>query len=296
MLVAYVGIPSFIVTLGGLLVWRGLIFRFAEGQTLAPLDDTFRLLGGGPEGSVGEIPSWIIGGLACLVILYNVIAARRRRRRYGFPLRPRWADAVIGVGGCLAVLAAIWVANNYFWPDNLAQEYAAEHGIPIPDGGLLIPTGIANPVLILIGAGVVMTYLATRRRFGRYVYAIGGNPEAAELAGINVRRTVALTFVLMGVLAAIAAAVQSARLNAAVASLGIQTELDVISAAVIGGTSFSGGVGTIPGAILGAVVMQSLRSGMLLLDVDSPTQDVIVGIVLVGAVGLDSYLRRRSAN
>ena len=145
----------------------------------------------------------------------------------------------------------------------------------------------------MIGVALVMTYLARRRRFGRYVYAIGGNPEAAELGGINVRRTIMFTFVLMGVLCAVSAAVQTARLNAAVTNLGVQNELDVISAAVIGGTSFAGGIGTIPGAVLGAVVMQSLRSGMVLLKVDSPTQDIVVGIVLVAAVGLDSALRRR---
>ena len=99
----------------------------------------------------------------------------------------------------------------------------------------------------------------------------------------------------MGVLCAISAAVQTARLNAAVTNLGVQNELDVISAAVIGGTSFAGGIGTIPGAVLGAVVMQSLRSGMLLLNVDSPTQDIVVGVVLVAAVGFDAFLRRRAA-
>jgi D-xylose transport system permease protein len=104
-----------------------------------------------------------------------------------------------------------------------------------------------------------------------------------------------MTFVVMGILAAVSAAIQTARLNAAVTNLGVQNELDVISAAVIGGTSFAGGIGTIPGAILGAVVMQSLRSGMLLLNVDSPTQDVVVGIVLVAAVGVDAWLRRRAS-
>jgi D-xylose transport system permease protein len=106
---------------------------------------------------------------------------------------------------------------------------------------------------------------------------------------------VMLTYVLMGMLVAVSAAVQTARLNGAVTNLGVQNELDVISAAVIGGTSFAGGIGTIPGAILGAVVMQSLRSGMVLLNVDSPTQDIVVGAVLVAAVGFDSLLRRRSA-
>ena len=150
---------------------------------------------------------------------------------------------------------------------------------------------MAYPVVILIVVTLLMTYLAKRRRFGRYVYAYGGNPEAAELGGINTRRTVMLTFVLMGVLCALSAAVQTARLNAAVTGLGVQNELDVIAAAVIGGTSFSGGIGTIPGAVLGAVVMQSLRSGMVLLRIDSPSQDIVVGVVLVTAVAVDSALR-----
>jgi D-xylose transport system permease protein len=138
-----------------------------------------------------------------------------------------------------------------------------------------------------------MSYLARRRRFGRYVYAYGGNPEAAELGGINTRRTVTATFMVMGMLCAVSAAIQTARLNSATTNLGVQNELDVIAAAVIGGTSFSGGIGTIPGAVLGAVVMQSLRSGMSLLNIDSPTQDVVVGVVLVTAVAVDALLRQR---
>jgi len=294
-IVAYGGVPSFIVTLGGLLVWRGLIFRYAQGQTIAPLDKIFQLLGGGPKGSIGAELSWLVGIIACAGILYTLWAGRRRRRRYEFPVRPLWAEVVIGAVGCAVVLGAVAIANAYSWPEALAKAFAEEHGIPWPEGGLIIPTGIAIPVLIMLGVGLIVTYLATRRRFGRYVFAIGGNPDAAELGGVNVRRTIMTTFVLMGVLAAVSAAVQTARLNAAVTNLGVQNELDVISAAVIGGTSFSGGIGTIPGAILGAVVMQSLRSGMLLLNVDSPTQDIVVGCVLVAAVGFDAYMRRRSA-
>ncbi len=293
-LVAYGGVPSFIVTLGGLLIWRGLIFRYAQGQTLAPLDRTFQLLGGGPKGSLGEVLSWVVGLLVCLGIVYTLWAGRRRRRRYGFPVRPVWGELIVGMVGCLVVLVAVWVANSYPWPPALASQYAIEHGITEPPP-LIIPTGIAIPVVIMLGVALLMTYLANRRRFGRYIYAIGGNPEAAELGGINVRRTIMMSFALMGILVAVSAAVQTARLNAAVTNLGVSNELDVISAAVIGGTSFSGGIGTIPGAILGAVVMQSLRSGMLLLNVDSPTQDVVVGIVLVAAVGFDSYVRRRAS-
>jgi D-xylose transport system permease protein len=286
-IIAYIGVPSFIVTLGGLLIWRGLAFEEASGRTISPLDSTFQLLGGGPIGSIGEVASWIVGVLACVGILFTLISSRRRRRHYGFPVRPVWAEAAVTILGCAAVLGAIWVANSYFWPESLAHQYGK---------GLDTPVGIANPVIIGIGVAIVMTIIATRRRFGRYVFAIGGNPEAAELGGINTRRTIMMTFVIMGVLAAVSAAVQSARLNAAVVGLGVQSELSVIAAAVIGGTSFAGGIGTIPGAVLGAVVMQSLQSGMVLLKVDSPIQDVVVGIVLVAAVGTDTALRRRRAS
>lgn len=294
-IIAYGGVPSFIVTLGGLLVWRGVIFEINVGQTISPLDSTFALIGGGPSGSVGEIPSWGLGILTCAIIVLSLVRARRQRRKYEFPLRPMWAEIALGAFGCVAVIAAIFVVNSYPWPEQLARAFATAHGIVWPDGGLKIATGIAIPVLIAIGVAIVMTVLATRRRFGRSVFAIGGNPEAAELGGINTRRTVMMTFVLMGILAAISGAVQTARLNGAVTSLGVQNELDVIAAAVIGGTSLSGGIGTIPGAVLGAVVMQSLRSGMLLLRVDSPIQDIVVGTVLVAAVGLDTIIRRRTS-
>ncbi len=292
--IAYGFIPSFIVTLGGLLAWRGLIFQYAQGQTIAPLDPTFRLLGGGPQGSLGEIGSWIVGIVGVVVVLIGLVLLRRRQAKYGFQVRPIWATVAIGVVATIVILGAVAIANAYPWPEALANQYAEANGIPIPPGGYIIPTGIAYPVLIMIGVAILMTHLAERRRFGRNVYAIGGNPQAAELSGINTKRTITLVFGVMGLLAGVSAVVQTARLNAAVTGLGVTNELDVISAAVIGGTSFAGGIGTIPGAVLGAVVMQSLRSGMVLLDVDSPTQDIIVGIVLVAAVGFDAWLRRRS--
>ena len=293
-IVAYGYIPSFIVTLGGLLVWRGLIFQYAQGQTLAPLDTTFRLLGGGPQGSLGEFGSWVVGIIAVVVVLVGLFLLRRRQAEYDHQGRPMWATAAIGVVAAVVILGAVWVANAYPWPEALAAQYAAQNGIEVPPGGLIIPTGIAYPVLIMIAVAILMTHLAERRRFGRNVYAIGGNPQAADLSGINTKRTVMLVFAVMGLLAGVSAIVQTARLNAAVTGLGITNELDVISAAVIGGTSFAGGIGTVPGAILGAVVMQSLRSGMVQLRFDSPTQDIVVGIVLVAAVGFDAWLRRRS--
>ena len=189
--------------------------------------------------------------------------------------------------------APSWVANATRGHRRWREAYAIENGIPIPPGGLVIPTGIAIPVLIALGVAVVMHVLATRRQFGRYVYAIGGNPEAAELAGINTRRTIMKTFIAMGMLAAHRAPPSSRPGSTRRRSrLGTGTELQVIAAAVIGGTSFAGGIGTITGGVLGAVIMQSLSSGMVLIGVDTPLQDIVVGLVLVGAVGIDTLLRR----
>jgi D-xylose transport system permease protein len=294
-LIAYVGIPSFVVTLAGLLIWRGLIFKVQQGQTIAPMDNNFSIIGGNlPQGSIGDVLTWLVGIAMCAGIVYALLASRRKRREYGFPVRPRWALAILIVGGCATVLAAMWAYNNYPLPPLLATKYATEHGITEPAGGLIIPVGLAAPVLLLGGVTLGMMFLATRRPFGRYVFSIGGNPEAAILAGINTRRTILGTFVLMGILCAIAAAVQTARLDAGVTSTGTGYELLVIAAAVIGGTSFAGGIGTIPGAVLGAVVMQSLKSGMVTIGVDSPMQDVAVGIVLILAVALDSLIQRRA--
>lgn len=280
-LIAYVGVPAFIVTLGGYLAWRGLIFRTGgkQGQTLSRLDSTFSYLGGAPEKSLGETKSWIIAIIVCAGIVFSIVAARRRRARYELAQRAAWLDGAIAGIGCAAVLAFF-----YF----VTIKYKS------PVSGKVV--GIAYPVLILIGVTLGMTYLARRRRFGRYVFAYGGNPEAAELGGINTRRTITSTYMLMGMLCAVSAAIQTARLDSATTNLGVQNELDVIAAAVIGGTSFAGGIGTIPGAVLGAVVMQSLRSGMSLLNIDSPSQDIVVGVVLVTAVAVDALLRLRRRN
>ena len=297
LIIAYGKVPSFIVTLGGLLVWRGLVFEIQQGQTISPLDKTFDIIGGGlPNGAIGAVPSWALGIVGCILIVFAMVSSRRKRAGYGFPVRPLWALVALTAAGCAAIMGAVWVANNYWWPAGLATAYAQAHGITEPDGGLQIPVGIAAPVLIVLAVTLGVTFLATRRKFGRYVFAIGGNPEAAELGGINTRLTILKTFTLMGILSAVSGAIYTARLDSGVTSLGTGDELAVIAAAVIGGTSFAGGIGTIPGAVMGAVVMQSLRSGMILLKVDSPVQDIVVGAVLVAAVGLDVFLHRRRAS
>ncbi|MGH1350130.1 MAG: sugar ABC transporter permease [Methyloligellaceae bacterium] len=293
-IIAHMGVPSFIVTLGGLLIWRGCAWWVTSGRTVAPMDSTFKLMGGGVEGSIGAVASWGVAVVACIGILFVVINGRNQRKRFQFPLRPLWAESSIVLASCSLVVGAVWVFNSYPWPRAIAQRYAAENNIPIPAEGLFISHGIAIPVLIAVVTGVVMTFIATRTRFGRYVFAIGGNPEAAELAGIKTRSLKIKVFALMGMLCAVSAAISSARLNAATNALGTLDELYVIAAAVIGGASLAGGAGTIVGAMIGAVVMQSLQSGMVLLGIDTPFQNIVVGLVLVIAVWLDTVYKDRA--
>ncbi|SIQ30010.1 D-xylose transport system permease protein [Rhizobium sp. RU20A] len=293
-IIAFLNVPSFIVTLGGLLVWRGATWFVTSGRTVAPMDSTFRLMGGGTEGSIGATASWIVGAIACIAIVFAIINSRKQRQRFGFPQRPMWAEYFLVGVSCLIVLGAIAIVNSYAWPVAIARKYADANGIAWPDGGLFIAHGIAIPVLIAIGVGILMTFISTRLRFGRYVFAIGGNPEAAELAGIKTRWVTVRIFALMGMLCAVAAAISTARLNAATNAQGELDELYTIAAAVIGGTSLAGGMGTIAGAMLGALVMQSLQSGMVLLGIDSPLQRIVVGMVLVVAVWLDTVYRARA--
>lgn len=292
--IAYLGVPAFITTLGGLLVWRGAAWWVTSGRTVAPMDQRFELIGGGADGAIGATASWVVGLLACAAIFAMLAMARRQRKRFMFPLRPLWAEILMGGVACLMVLGAVMVANAYPWPVGIAKRFAEATGIPWPEGGLFIPHGIAIPVLIAVGVGVVMTFIATRTRFGRYIFAIGGNPEAAELSGIDTRWVTMKIFMLMGMLCAVSASISTARLNAATNAQGMLDELYVIAAAVIGGTSLRGGVGTIAGAILGALVMQSLQSGMVLMGLDTPLQNIVVGIVLVFAVWIDTAYRKRA--
>ena len=291
-LAAYGGIPSFIVTLGGLLIWRSAAFLVANGKTISPVDETFALLGGGPYGAIGATGSWIVGLLACAGLIWLAFRGRSNRQRHGFALRPVWAEVLMTALACGLVIGAVLVVNAYPWPKGILTQYYGKLGQPVPEG-IFISHGFAYPVLILVAVGLVMSILMKSTRFGRYVFAIGGNPEAAALAGINTRAMTVKIFALMGSLSGLAGVVASARLNSATNALGVGDELYVIAAAVIGGTSLAGGVGTIYGAILGALVMKSLQTGMVLIGFDTAVQNMVVGGVLVLAVWLDNTYRKR---
>ena len=293
-LVAYRGIPAFIVTLGGLMIWRGAAYLLAGGETISPVDSNFALLGGGPQGALGAMGSWIVCAVAVTAILWMNLSGRKARQAHGFALRPMWAEVTMAVLTCGLVIGATLVVNAYPWPKGIVTQYAAANNITVPPEGLFISHGFAIPLLIMVAVAIGMTVMMGRTRFGRYVYAIGGNPDAAELSGINTRWMTVKIFALMGFLTGLSAIVASARQTSATISLGQLDELYVIAAAVIGGTSLAGGVGKIYGAILGALVMQSLKSGMVLIGFDAAIQNIVVGIVLVLAVYVDILYRKRA--
>jgi D-xylose transport system permease protein len=272
--IAYRGVPAFVVTLAGLLVFRGAAWLVTDGRTVAPLDPAFQRLGGGLEGSIGTAWSWTLGALAVAAVGAWLWRARSGRRAYGVPMRPRWAELLSFTLWCAGIAGFVAVMNAY------------------PQPRSEIGRGIPVPVLILIGVAIGMSLLARRTRFGRYVFALGGSPVAAALAGIEVRRVTLKVFALMGLLCGVSAILTTARLGAGANSMGTLAELNVIAAAVIGGTSLAGGAGTIVGAIRGAVVMQSLENGMVLLGVSSAARQVAIGLTLIAAVWLDSVYRR----
>ena len=290
-LVGYLTIPAFIVTLGGLLVWRNVAWYLTNGQTIGPLDETFQLFGG-TNGTLGETASLVVGVIAVVAALLALAAARRNKVSHEFPVKPLWAEVALGAIIAAAILGFVWVLNAYEIPSARLERMFAARGEVMPEG---FTTGYGLPisVLLLIIVAVVMTVVALKTRFGRYVFATGGNPDAAELSGINTRMLTVKVFALMGFLCALSAVVASSRLTFHSNDIGTLDELRVIAAAVIGGTALSGGIGTIYGAILGALIMQSLQSGMAMVGVDAPFQNIVVGIVLVTAVLIDIIYRKR---
>jgi len=273
-LTARLGVPSFVVTLGGLMSFRGAAFLVADGKTQPVNDAFFQRLGGGYDGAIGVGPSWWLAAVIVLALVALTWARRRARASYGVPNNPLWLDALIVLVPVAIVLGFVAAMNAYQVPSKDA------------------PQGIPIPVLIWGVVAVVLSFIVRRTRFGRYVFAMGGNPEAAALVGIPVRKVTLMLFALLGVLITIAAIVSIARLNAGTNSLGTSMELFVIAAAVIGGTALAGGSGSILGSVLGALIMQSIDSGMLLLDVSIGVRYVIIGQVLIVAVVFDVIYRR----
>lgn len=273
-LVAFFRVPAFVVTLGGLMSFRGAAYLVADGKTQPISDPFFLKLGGGYNGGIGTTASWVIGAILCAGLLVAMLNKRRAKKNYGVPTNPIALDIGLVLIPMVIVLGFVAVMNSY----QILNKPEAQ-GIPIP-------------VLIWGAVALFMSFLVHRTRFGRYIFAMGGNPDAAELVGIPVRRVTMLLFLLLAVLTTIAAIVAISRLNAGTNSLGNNAELLVIAATVIGGTALAGGSGTIIGSVLGALIMQCIDSGMLLLDVSIGTRYIVIGQVLIAAVVFDVAYRK----
>ncbi|RPE71686.1 D-xylose transport system permease protein [Pacificibacter maritimus] len=290
-LIGYQGIPAFIVTLGGLLIWRNVGWWMTDGATIGPLDQTY-ILFGGIGGTLGVFWSWIVGLVASLAAVFGLWSARRNKVAHGFTVKPIWAEAVVMTLTAGAILGFVAILNAYSVPSRVIARNPELFGCATAEG-CTAAYGLPYSVLLLSVVAIVMTVIARRTRLGRYIFATGGNPDAAQLSGINTRLLTVKIFAMVGVLSALAGIVASARLGYHTNDIGTLDELRVIAAAVIGGTALSGGIGTIYGAIIGALIMQSLQSGMAMVGVDAPYQNIVVGAVLVLAVWIDIQYRKR---
>ncbi|PPF42935.1 sugar ABC transporter permease [Pseudoclavibacter sp. AY1F1] len=272
--IAYVGIPAFIVTLAGMLLFRGLTLVLLTGGTINALPDEFVAIG---KGSLPQSFGTMLGGhdvvtmLIALVVVAAIIGSqlrtRARRKKLDLPVEPGAALIAKLAIVAIAVLAFAWLLS-------------AHKGLPI--------------ILIILAVLIMLyTFILQRTVFGRNVYAMGGNLFAAKMSGVRTERVNFLIFVNMGVLAALAGIVTTARAGGAVASAGNTYELDAIAAAFIGGAAVTGGVGTVIGAVIGAMIMGVLNMGLSILSVDSAWQSVIKGLVLLLAVAIDVLGKRR---
>ncbi len=271
--IAYVRIPPFIVTLAGMLVFRGLSNVVLGGMTLAPMPDDFLALFNNyiPDFFGGEgfnITCFAVGIVVCVIYVLMVLKGRMSRVKKGYRVEPLTGVVVKMVVICAAVLAFMFRLAQY--------------------------KGIPNSLVWIAVVIAIYTYISSKTTAGRYFYAVGGNEKATKLSGINTNRVYFLAYLNMGFLAAIAGMVTTARLNSSNPTAGTNFEMDAIGACFIGGASAYGGTGTVPGVIIGALLMGVLNLGMSIMGVDQNMQKVVKGLVLLAAVIFDVVSKRKA--
>jgi D-xylose transport system permease protein len=263
-LVAYANIPAFIVTLGGLLTWRGVVLYLSKGETIPVRLPVFRQLG---VALLRPQLGMALAAIGIVAVVWMTLRRNRARRKHGLPVSSVALTIARIVVPAILIVVFISAMNK-------------QGGVPVP-------------VIVLLGVAIAGAFLTQSTTFGRYLYAIGSNPDAARLSGINSKRFILAAFSSLGALVGIAALLHTGRVGSASPDAGTLMELDAIAACVIGGTSLMGGRGTVSGAMLGALIMASLDNGMSLVSVENATQYIIKGAVLVAAVGFDMMGRRR---
>ena len=263
--VAYMRVPAFIVGLSGYMVYRGVLIGITKSASIAPMTPGFKIIG---QGYIPAVFGWILCGIACVAAVFLVLHGRKNRKKYNIAV-PSSALTILKLVVILALICGfMFIMADY-------------QGIPIP-------------VLILLCFAVLFTFLTKKTRFGKCIYAIGCNNEAAQLAGIKTKRIVFVTYLIIGVMCAVAGIILTSRLNAGTANAGEMAEMDAIAACVIGGASLSGGIGSVPSAIVGALVMASLDNGMSLLNTPSFWQYIIKGLILLSAVYVDVVTKKKA--
>jgi putative multiple sugar transport system permease protein len=266
--VAFFRIPSFIVTLAGMLVFKGLALALLQGQSVGPFPPTFQLLSSGfiPDVFAGEnlrLTSILIGAVVAVALMFVKIRARAVQAKHGMEDEPFPFFIGKNLLFAAAIIAFAWLLASY--------------------------KGLPNVLIVMFVLMVLYTFVTNRTTIGRRVYAVGGNEKAAKLSGIKTERVTFYTFINMGVLSGLAGLIFAARLNTATPKAGLGMELDVIAACFIGGASASGGVGKVLGAVIGAFVMGVMNNGMSIMGIGIDYQQVIKGLVLLAAVFFDVY-------
>jgi len=264
-IIAYLRVTAFIVTLGSMWLLNGLILLVTEGRTIPANQSTFAQIA---QGYLPNEVGWIIAIITVVLLFYGMFNSRQRKRRYNFELSPMSLDIAKTVLFSVLVLIYVYVVNQY--------------------------KGIQAPVLLLAMVALVVSYVSTNTRFGRYAYAIGGNRQAAQFSGVNLRRNIFTIFVLMGTLCGVSGVTLASYVGYGTISAGQGYELDAIAACILGGTSTLGGVGTVFGAMVGSLIMVSLTNGLQMANTPAAFQYVLKGIVLVIAVYADIRIKRSS--
>jgi len=262
-IIAFLNVPAFIVTLGSMFILNGAILLVTQGKTIPANQPYFSEIA---QGYLPPLAGWVIGVLVVAFLFWNMFRSRQSKRRHGFELPGIALDLATTIFYAALVMGYIYWVNQY--------------------------RGIQTPVLLLAITAAIMAYVSNNTRFGRYAYAIGGNREAARLSGINIRRSIFLIFVLMGLLSGIAGVVLASYVGYGTIAAGQGYELDAIASAILGGTSTLGGVGTVSGALIGSLIMSSLTTGLQMLNVAPAWQYLVKGGVLVLAVYADVYFKK----
>ncbi|SHJ94402.1 sugar ABC transporter permease [Tepidibacter formicigenes] len=258
------GVPAFIASLGGMLAYRGAIMGISRGESIPISDAGFRFLG---TAYVPKTLGLIIAIIACIFVVISAFKKRNARIKFGFKVKSMALEIIYLVIYVAIIMGFVLLMNSY--------------------------KGIPMPIMIVLGLALILSFVATKTKFGRQVFAIGGNKEAARLSGIDIKKRTLQIFIISGLMAAIAGILLTARLGTATTDAGNGFELDAVASCVIGGTSLLGGEGTIIGAVLGALVMASIDNGMSILNTEAYWQLIVKGLILVIAVFVDIYNKKK---